>query len=360
MPILVQCPYCGQGKVNAPESAIGLTVVCRLCSSCFTIAPDTLMPKAATPAAARLVESRKTTTRTDAAARAETALAVLTGAPTEPSTAVASVAPVAPVEVVPVPQRSDSSFVPALIALCCGGIGLAVSQLPYGRFGTVGLGVIGLAFAGVAVAMAQGKRWLPTAALSLNGLALLLAVLLPEWLGVSSWRPVRTADDSNVVRAVGLQDGLASPAEWVDVSKAAWQRDDVRVGVSGFTIAPVELVGAKDKRVWTKEPVLQIRVKVENVGVARPFEVHPWPTASGPESPRLTDASGKVITFKKFADGWTPSARPPQPKVLFPGRSTEQLLIFDAPGKTSGDLRLELPASVFGGTESVKLLLPRN
>jgi hypothetical protein len=348
MAIIVQCPYCGQGKVRAPESAIGLTVVCRFCSSCFTIAPESLLTAAS---ATQLVEAAPSTAPTAAAARAETAFAELTGAPA-PSPArspgVAVVEPIVP------PPSADPSFVPSLIALSLGGIALALSQIPYGRFGTAGFGVLGLVAGAVALALAHRRRGLAVAGTAISGLAVLFAFLLPEWLGMSAWIPARLPDESQTIRAVGLQDGLAEPAEWVDARKAAWQRDDVRVSVSAFTIAPAEIVGPKDKRQWTKEPCLQIRIKIENVGVARTFEARGW------ESPRLTDSSGKTLALKTFTEGWTPVTRPPQPKVLFPGRSLEQLLIFEAPGKNAGDLKLELPASAFGSTETVKFLLPRS
>jgi hypothetical protein len=61
--------------------------------------------------------------------------------------------------------------------------------------------------------------------------------------------------------------------------------------------------------------------------------------------------------MKKFTESWSPVTRSPQARVLFPGRSIEQLLIFEAPGRSAGELRLELPGSAFGSTETVKLLL---
>jgi hypothetical protein len=253
---------------------------------------------------------------------------------------------------------SEAGFVPALMAITLGGIAFGASQLPYGRFATVGLGAIGLVF-GVSALLAGTKRVLPMLGTAINGLALFLALILPEWLGITSWRPIRVIEEVKTPRAVNIKDGLAAPAEWVDVTKAAWERDDVRVSVTSFTVNPIELIGPKNKQQWTKESYVHVRVKVENVGVARAVEVQGWPESPTSDGPKLTDANGRVLSLKVFSEGWSVVDRPKPNKVLFPGRSTDQLLIFESPGKTAGDLRLELPAIAFGGTDPVRLLLPR-
>src|SRR5262249_35598160 len=162
------------------------------------------------------------------------------------------------------------------------------------------------------------------------------------------WRPVKEVDDSGTVRAVGLSDGVASPADWVDVSKSAWQRDDVRVSVTGSSVGQIELVGPKEKRRWTKEKFLQVRVKGENVGVSRAIAFRGW--SAGPHGPKLMPPTGEPVGIKTWEEGWAPSAKPAA-ATLFPGRGTEQTLIFPSPATGSGPLRLELPAAAFGGTE---------
>src|SRR5262245_66539171 len=138
MPVLVKCPYCGQGKVQAPDSAIGLTVVCRFCSSCFTIAPDSLMPAAV--AATEVVDAAQPVSPApDASKSAQAALTMLSAEPLQqeerrPSGGQTAIGLGG--------IMSDSGFVPALIAITLGGIAFGASQLPYGRFATVGLGAI--------------------------------------------------------------------------------------------------------------------------------------------------------------------------------------------------------------------------
>lgn len=354
MPVLVKCPYCGKAKGHVPDSAIGLTVVCQSCASCFTIAPDSLMP-AAVAATEVVATVARPAPIADASKTAEAALSML------------SVEPVEQEDHRPLRGQtasglggvmSDPGFVPALIAITLGGIGFGASQLPYGRFATVGLGAIGLFF-GVSALLMTSRRKLPAFGTAVSGLALLLGLLLPEWLGITSWRPIRYVDETKTPRAVNIKDGLAAPADWVDVTKAAWERDDVRVSVTSCTVSPVEIIGPKNKQQWTKESYVHVRVRVENVGVARAVEVNGWPELPTPDGPKLTDANGRVLSLKVFPESWSVVDRPKPNKVLFPGRWTEQLLIFESPGKTPGDFKLELSASAFGGTETVRLLLPR-
>jgi hypothetical protein len=251
-------------------------------------------------------------------------------------------------------SRGNPALAPALIAITLGSIGFGLSQLPYGRISAAVLGGLGLVVAIISLLVMEHKRVLPAVATGMNVVVLLLVLLLPSWLGITSWRPVKELDDSGTVRAVGLTDGVASPADWVDVSKSAWQRDDVRVSVTSVSAGQIELVGPKEKRRWTKEKFLQVRLKVENVGVSRAIDFRGW--SAGPQGPKLMPPAGEPVGIKTWDDGWSAPAKPAA-ATLFPGRGTEQTLIFPYPPTGSGPLRLELPAAAFGGTESVRLQL---
>ena len=149
------------------------------------------------------------------------------------------------------------------------------------------------------------------------------------------------------------------PAEWVDIGSSSWQLDDVRLSVPAVRLEPLELTGPKNRKKVTKENVLQIWVRIKNVGVTRKIDYRGWSVAAGEAAPRLTDPAGKVLPAKRFDPGWEPPGRP-QTITLFPGRSVLQLLVFEAPSSATDQFRLELPGAAFGSSETVRLLVPRS
>ena len=72
----------------------------------------------------------------------------------------------------------------------------------------------------------------------------------------------------------------------------------------------------------------------------------------------MADANGKVVPAKTFDRGAS-AAWQTQTVGLFPGKSADQLLVFELPDPNAGFLRLELPGSGFGGQEPVHLHIPR-
>ena len=332
MPIEVLCPYCRRGRVRAPETLVGRSISCPSCSSSFTLAPDSVLPKSRNSP----TSPRSGDTETAAAADTSVAIPALVSEPEVDD------------------SRGNPALAPALIAITLGSIGFGLSQLSYGRISAAVLGGLGIVVALISLGVMEHKRILPTVATGINALVLVLVLLFPNWLGITSWRPIKEVDDSGTVRAVGLTDGVASPADWVDVSKSAWQRDDVRVSVTSVSAGQLELVGPKEKRRWTKEKFLQVRIRVENVGVARAIDFHGWST--GPQGPKLIPSAGESVGIKTWEEGWAPATKPAAAN-LFPGRGAEQTLIFPYPATGTGPLRLELPAVAFGGTESVRLQL---
>src|SRR5262249_54969490 len=162
------------------------------------------VPAAAPPAPEPVVEA--------AVATAETA--PLPPAPAPP-TPVLPAAPLPAPDEVPDPGP-DPALPLALVALSMGGLGLFLSQVPYGP---VALAAVGLLVALAGLASAERSRLLPAAAAALNPAALPLAVPLPGWLGLASWRQPPPPDEFRRPLAIPLDRGAAEPADWVDVSR---------------------------------------------------------------------------------------------------------------------------------------------
>jgi hypothetical protein len=365
MPILAVCPYCHEGKVRAPDSAVGLSADCPRCHNCFTLVASTgRLQEPARPS--RIPPPRPP------------AIAVKVPPPTDETIATEeltvpldSPAP-APA---PVPTTSDltriiteaparppePALAPALVAVSLGGVALLLSQVPHGRFGTVALAALGLLVGLGCLGFAQRSRLVAVGAAVLNTAVLLVIITLPGWLGLEPWWPRALPDDSRTVKAIALGDTGSRPAEWVDISTASWQLGDVRVSVPAVRFEQLELTGPNNRKKRTKEDLLQVWVRVKNVGVTRKVDFRGWSAAPSPgaPAPRLTDSARKVLAAKLFDPGWEAPGRP-QTGALFPGRSTLQLLVFEAPSPSVDPFRLELPGAAFGTTETVRLLIPRS
>src|SRR5262249_11118157 len=166
-------------------------------------------------------------------------------------------------------------------------------------------------------------------------------------------------DESVTVKAVHHgSGGASSPADWVDASKDSWRLDDVLVSVRSLKIDSVQLTGAQGKKMQTKEPYLQIWLRVTNAGFTRKIDFRGWNVSEPADVPSLTDSAGNLLPAKTFEGGWEPPGKLVQGS-LFPGKWSDCLLVFAAPSPTSSDLRLELPGSAFGGSAPVRLLIPR-
>ena len=341
MPIIAQCPYCLEGSVRAPDRAIGLSATCPKCRSSFTIA-----------AASETYASSSSTTTKTLAAKAETV--------TIPTTSVAELP--APVDVAPLPAptKVDEPTMPwSLTAIALAGIGLIATQFPYGRFVALGCAGFGLLFGSIAWLLADRKRTATHVAPAVSGFVILLVVALPSWLGFSSWKTLDLPDDTKTVKALSSDGSTPIPVEWVDIQKASWLYDDIQVSAPLVAINALEVTGLKGQKSRTKEKYLQIRVLVKNVGVARKLEFVGWKPDATPDAPRpkVTDPQGNVLAIKVFEAPWEAGDRP-QPAGLFPGKSAEQLFLFQPPAKPVEYLRFELPGVAFGETESVKLQIP--
>ena len=337
MPIIATCPYCLEGSVRAPDRAIGLSATCPKCRSSFTIAA----------ASETYVRSSSTTTKT-LAAKAETV--------TIPTTSVAELP--APVDVAPLPAptKVDEPTMPwSLTAIALAGIGLIATQFPYGRFVALGCAGFGLLFGSIAWLLADRKRTATHVAPAVSGFVIFLVIALPSWLGFSSWKSLDLPDDSKTVKALSSDGSTPIPVEWVDIQKASWLYDDIQVSAPLVAIHTLEVTGLKGQKSRTKEKYLQIRVLVKNVGVARKLEFVGWK----PDAPRpkVTDPQGNVLAIKVFEAPWEAGDRP-QPAGLFPGKSAEQLFLFQPPAKPVEYLRFEMPGVAFGEIESVKLQIP--
>src|SRR5262245_60846495 len=320
MSILAVCPFCKQGKVRAPITAIGLSATCPSCYNCFTIVES----KEKTQSSQKTVQGVATALRPPVAAPARPAVSDPTPLPAgindEDLPDIEMSAPPLRDEPKPVtvtistfatPEEPDgeSVFSLAMIAHILAGIALFVSQITrYGRYATVGLAMIGVLLAVLALMTAARRKLWPLLAAAANVLAILLVTLLPGWLALDSWWPPKNEDNTGITKVRPLDGGAIATLEggWVDLSKGVWQRDDVLVKISAIWVGKVQIKGPKDALDSSKEKVLVVGMQISNVGVMRRINYRSWQGPLPPECvpPQVTDSTGKVHQAKKFPDGW--------------------------------------------------------
>jgi hypothetical protein len=342
VPIIAVCPYCQTGRVRAPEEAIGQAAVCPRCRASFTVVDSGETEEVARRrVAAPSVPTPRSLPESDPLPLDQTPTAV-----NETTALITVPRPVpAPVPVVEdeATEGPDPVRVATVIAFLLGGLGLVAAQLPYGRFGTVGACILG-GFLGAAAAFGSRKPVYAIAAAALNGLTLLVALLLPGWLGLNSWRPSPAAKEDRAVHVLGTE-GLEKPkSDWLDISQT-WQLDDVRAKGSA-SYGQVELAGPMGKVAWSKKAYVAVRVKIGNVGVAREIRFAGW----DPATVKLTDDAGTPIPPAKFEAAWPTEIS--KPASLTPGKSADWVLLFEAPANPTEYLRLELPGAPAGVPDS--------
>jgi len=330
---LAVCPFCKVMKFRAPLSRYAEFVECRHCQKMFILVPD---DPSSVPA--------------DLLAAAE---AKANGKPREdlqyvpsppPTEQVATQAEVA--RPIIVPEVKPGPNVPlgfALAAAILFGAGILLTQIPYGRFGGLGLCVVGLILAALSLLGLEKKQWLGYAGLGLNAVGILLIVALPDWLGGPSWMPPHDDSlDNNAPMAVGRNGGARQPADWVDAGSAVWEHRDVRIEIITVIVALSE--PTRDRK---REPVLRVGVRITNIGAARAIEFGSWTAVPPlPQTPGATSAL--TATAGLIANA---------PKVL-PGKSIDAVLIYPPPSGPSAALRLELPAEAFGDEGSIRFEIP--
>jgi hypothetical protein len=354
VPIIAVCPYCLTGRVRAPKVAIGETANCPRCSAQFTVVDsgETEEEARARASAAPRVLAYQPAPEPPTE-RVEAKTVVITAPRHAPAPAPSESAVIAPTVVEDDESAArDPARVAMVIAFLLAGVGLLVAQLPYGRFGTVGLCVIGVILAAMSWFGSERPKY-PAIATILNGLVLLVAFLLPDWLGSKSWRPEPPAKDMRTVQIIGA-DGFEKPkSDWLDISQI-WQFDDVRVHASA-AVGPIELIGPKGQGAWSKKQYFVVHVKVSNVGVARAIDFRGWDV---PPAPKLVDAEGTVIPLAKFDTGWLPADRLKTGQIT-PGHSLEWVLYFELPTSPTEYFRIELPGAPCGVPENpVRFQIP--
>jgi hypothetical protein len=370
MAFVARCSFCHLILREVPKHRLGSSVECPRCHNSFTLA------EANDPGAVAAAQAPRAGPPDSSAATAAVA-AVVAPPPAPPRTALADARAEAEAAVRERPAAEErdapprrparrfpnypglASFLLGCFAFLAGAVlhaGLATLAL--GLFGLL-LGVLGLCFSWVV----PSRRTLAAVGLAVSLPALLVPLLAPNWLELSPIgarpKPANRGD-----AAVSLLNGAHEPRRpsegetlWVDASRDALHHGDVRLRVSSALVATPEFVPQSGKGP-PSERCLVIGLRVTNAGVLRNLNYTGWsgddPAA---EPPLLRDGQGKGYAPKALA-GWVVKGRAPSATIP-PGKTHDDVLVFEAPPRGAGPLRLELPASAVGADGRMRLEIPK-
>jgi len=173
MSFSTECAFCHLTLQNVPDHRLGQSVECPRCHNCFTLAP----PSAPEPSKVTLSPTGQHSSKSDSIT-AEKALADTAGkALADPSTQ-----PRLP----PIEAQSVRDYF-GVGSFALGSYAVLTAVLTHERFLTLGLGLAGLLCGVVGLFLSLSKQQvslLASAGLIVSLPAVLVAVLVPDWLGI--------------------------------------------------------------------------------------------------------------------------------------------------------------------------------
>jgi hypothetical protein len=358
---------------NVPEARLGSSVTCPRCRNSFTLAPM-VNPPALPPREPRIVPRKAAPAPPVAVIEKPAPRPAVAPEPVEddapavqpPSVEEILAEPSGAADAPPLSVTHATNY-PGLAAFLLGSFAfLAAAVLHRGGI-TFGLGLAGLVLGlvGFLVAGAPRRLVLPAAGVAASLAAVVVAVFLPQWLGLSPlWSPPKPPDQpGEAVMALSGAGGLR-PVEdgevaWVDASRDALLHGDVRLRVSSATVGPAAFEPVPGQKP-PSERCLTIGLRITNAGIVRKVNYTSWGGAA-PGRPRLVlrDNQGRTYPEKAFSFGWVVKGRTATASIP-PGKTLDDVLVFEAPPAAVEYLRLELPGSAVGAEGPFRMEVPRS
>jgi hypothetical protein len=378
MPLTAECPFCAILIKDVPDEQDGQEMDCPRCGKPFRVAgraSSSKNKKTGTSAQTKALKANPYPTHKemDAAKKKAREQKVRDEQEAEHEEPVRKAAPK---RSEPEEEEKTSSglgipwfVILGVIAFLSGSIGLAMASFAGMELIAVGVTFLGLvlAFLGFFIAFRKEEGTL----YPLLGVVVCLPALL--WSGYcysqapKPEKPRSQAELSKKTivplnqRNAALSDEkptAAQPDEFVDFTKQGQQQGDLRVAVTSATITKAPLEGPKNKKAPT-EKYLVIQLRLSNVGVEKKYDYAGWGQWGSDHAATLRDTKGKVFKIKRFDASWEIKGQV-RSTAVFPGKSVDDVIVFEAPPLKDlpSRLRLELPAAAFGGTGAMQFEIP--
>ena len=202
---------------------------------------------------------------------------------------------------------------------------------------------------------------------ALTVVALLIGVL---WLGRfgALFKRVdlaaKHADSDPVVNAAGTarfeldKSPEGKEAAWTDASKGPVQHGDVRVELAAVTVRNIKLKDPLGEESVPATKYLTISIHLVNMNATHKIDFLGWSAMESPAAV-LQDDSGKRYQRLCRGPGGEILGQARTAISLDPGKPLEDLLVFEPPMNEIRFLRLDLPATAFGDTGSLRFQIPK-
>lgn len=245
------------------------------------------------------------------------------------------------------------------IAVVLASVGLLCANFPVVEYLAIPLLLSGLLL-GIGSAFLPGSAvqrfTMPGIVLLIAFPTLLIVLKAPEWFREKRAKPEEASPkDKYLWVKPGERPLLPEKQEdKINASQFAVQRNDIRVAVAEVRYKRAEYTQNKQK-LFTKEPKVHILLRVLNSGYEKPFDFAGWRTYG--EGAKLFDPEGQELGEWSPPKGALQKVTPTT--TLFPGKTCEEWVIFDAPKVKFESLVLDLPGKAFGAEEGkITMFLP--
>lgn len=366
MPIPITCSTCG-ARMRAPDNTSGRKTKCPKCGAALTV-PETVVDAPESCSKPVAASHLKTRPASDAQRTVATPGALLPAPQPfefDQQTAVPH-SQLPPVVVYP-PSGAAHSL--GIASLVIGVLSFFVCWIPLLGMVVSGLG-LALGMGGLILAIARRGSGVGFA-IAGSGLSLVTLLICLLWttaigsafstMDKALNRQTKTnqtpIDAKNDVHAAGPEKKVDQ--EWPDATTSAVEQDNIQVRVVGVTIDFVQGKSFGDFK--SQEKLLKIELVIENKHTNRKISFEGWGSSStflADDAPHVSDNFGNAYKRISFGLGSRIDGQASS-ESIYPGKQAKDLLVFEAPVENVDYLRLELPATNFGGTGKLRLQIPK-
>lgn len=148
--------------------------------------------------------------------------------------------------------------------------------------------------------------------------------------------------------------------DWVDAERFTARQGEVCIAVTLARVGRIPLAQFREEGT-SKENLLAIDVRISNSGQTHKIDYRTWGHDGfdllGSRSPQLHDNFKNRYRGISFGFG-TEVVGQVKDEAIYPGKWLDDVLVFERPLENIQYLRLELPASAFGGKGAIRFQIP--